>query len=348
MQQLDNTATYRQLGDILNRPLAIGNRTIANRLVLAPMTYLGHVAFRDLLDDLGGCGLMFSEMCSAARIPQENRHRSAYFRWRDEERDRLVIQILGNDAGRMAEAARRIEAEGLFGVDINLGCSIREICKFNQGAALLKDPAAAAKMVQQVRRAISCPLFVKFRTGWKDDGNIPVDLARRLADAGADALTFHPRVAPDVRSRPARWEYIGLVKQAVSIPVFGNGDVFDAQDCLRMVTTTGCDGVALGRIAIARPWVFARWLGDETPADGIQLNTALAMADKLEHHFEPKKALRRFKRYGAYLAANFAFGNTLYNRIRNADDMGQIRLALSKFFAGDPDMLKRPNMNLMR
>lgn len=340
--------TNQLLNDLLNRPLTIGGRTIANRLVLAPMTYLGHVAYRHMLDELGGCGLMFSEMCSAARIPQENRHRSGYFRWRDEERDRLVIQILGNDAGRMAEAARRIAAEGLFGVDINLGCSVREICKFNQGAALLKDPTAAAEIVRQVRQAVQCPLFVKFRTGWRDDSAIPVDLARRLEDAGADALTFHPRVAPDVRARPARWDYIARVKQAVSIPVFGNGDVFDEADCLRMLSTTGCDGVALGRIAIARPWVFAQWVQGVSPSDVACLASATALADKLEHHFDPMPALRRFKRYSAYLAANFAFGNTLYNRLRNAADMTGIRNALMDFFRDTPQLLKRPNMNLLR
>ncbi|MBT8338964.1 MAG: tRNA-dihydrouridine synthase family protein [Desulfatitalea sp.] len=337
-----------ELPRLLNRPLTIGDRTLPNRLVLAPMTYLGHVSFRQLLAALGGCGLMFSEMCSAARIPHENRNRSAYFRWRNEEAGRLVIQIVGNDPARMAAAARRIEAEGLFGVDINLGCAVREICKYNQGAALLKSPRDAARMVREVRLAVDCPVFVKFRTGWRDDGRIPVDLARRLEDAGADALTFHPRVAPDVRSRPARWEYIALVKQAVTIPVFGNGDVFDADDCLRMLTTTGCDGVALGRIAIARPWLFAQWTGTDTPQETVYARTAHALADLLQYHFDPQPALRRFKRYGAYFAANFTFGNHLYNQIRNARDLDAIREVLTDFTRSRPQVRRRPNMNLLR
>ncbi len=336
------------LAHLLDRPLTIGNRTITNRLVLAPMTGLGHVAFRQLLDELGGCGLLFSEMCSAARIPHENRTNSAYFRWRDEEADHLVLQLLGPDPERMVAAARRVESEGLFGVDINLGCAVREICKFNQGAALLKEPQAAAAMVRQVRRAVRCPLLVKFRTGWQDDTRLPVELARRLEDAGADALTFHPRVAPDVRTRPARWEYIGLVKAAVTIPVFGNGDVFDAEDCLKMLQTTGCDGVALGRIAIARPWVFNQWT-QATPAPPINyLDMALRLLDLVQIHFDPIRALRRFKMYSAYLAANFSFGNTLHNRIRNAVDIQGMREALAAFFQGGPQELKRPNMNLMR
>jgi nifR3 family TIM-barrel protein len=336
------------LPDRLGRPLVVGGRTLPNRLVLAPMTCLGHVAFRQLLDEMGGCGLFFSEMCSAARIPQENRHTSSHFRWRDAEADRLVVQILGSDPARMAAAAHRIDAEGLFGVDVNLGCAVSEICKYNQGAALLKDPRGAAALVAQIRREVTCPLWVKFRTGWQDDPRIPVDLARRLEDAGADALTFHPRVAPDVRNRPAKWDYIGRVKQAVRIPVFGNGDVFDADDCLRMLQTTGCDGVALGRLAIARPWVFAQWTGAEPPLHHTPIDVALRLITLLERHFDALRALRRFKRYGAYLAANFAFGNTLYNAIRNAVDMEAARQALIAFFESDPRLLRRPNMNLLR
>lgn len=336
------------LADAINRPLAIGGRTIVNRLILAPMSLLGHVAFRHLLDDLGGCGLMFSEMCSAARLPSENRHTSAFFRWRNEEAGRLVIQILGGDPGQMAAAARRIEAEGLFGVDINLGCAVRAICKYNQGAALLKDSEGAADLVRRVRRAVRCPLTVKFRTGWQDDPRIPVQVARRLEEAGADALTFHPRVAPDVRNRPARWEYIALVKQAVAIPVFGNGDVFDALDCLKMIQTTGCDGVALGRIAIARPWVFAQWRGGTPPPPTVHLETARKLIRLLQAYFDPVTALRRFKRHGAYLAANFAYGNTLYNRIRNAPDLTAIEGVLTDFFREAPRQLQRPNLNLLR
>ncbi|MBR9981104.1 MAG: tRNA-dihydrouridine synthase family protein [Desulfatitalea sp.] len=336
------------LPQLINRPLTIGGRTIPTRLVLAPMTLLGHVAFRHLLDDLGGCGLMFSEMCGAARVPHENRHTSACFRWRDAEAGRLSIQLLGGNPEKMATAARRVAAEGLFGVDINLGCAVKAICKYNQGAALLQDPKAAAALVGHVRRSVDCPVTVKFRTGWRDDPHLPVDLARRLEDAGADALTFHPRVAPDVRTRPARWEYIARVKAAVSIPVFGNGDVFDAGDCLRMFRTTGCDGVALGRLAIAQPWVFALWGGGPPPPPAIFLETTLKLIALLERYFDPTTGLRRFKRHGAYLASNFAYGNTLYNRIRNAPDLASVRATLTGFFEAPPRLLSRPNLNLLR
>ncbi len=337
-----------ELSSRLNRPLQIGNKTIASRLVLAPMTFLGHVAFRQVLAEVGGCGLMFSEMCSAGRIPHENRHDSPYFRWRDSEVDRLAIQIVGNKPRRMALAAQRIEAEGLWGVDINLGCATKAICKHNLGAALLRDTRATLNLVSEVRQAVTCPVTVKFRTGWEDDPRFPVELARRLEDVGVDALTFHPRVAPDRRNRPARWEYIGLVKQAVTIPVFGNGDVFDDQDCLKLLQTTGCDGVALGRIGIARPWVFAQWTQDRRPSADACKDVALRLCGLLPLCFDPKGALRRFRRYAAYLAANFTFGNALYNQLRNAQDFEAIEILLHEFFRRSPKQLQRPNMNFLR
>ncbi len=333
---------------LLNRPLKIGSKTIPNRLVMAPMTFLGHIAFRQILDELGGCGLMFSEMCSAGRIPNEDRHVSPYFRWRDEEANHLSVQILGNKPARMALAAQRIENEGLWGVDINLGCSTTSVCKHHLGAAQLRDIPAAIDMIQEVRKTISCPLTVKFRTGWTDDPAVPVAFARRMEDIGVDALTFHPRVAPDRRKRPPKWEYIGLVKEAVSIPVFGNGNVFDALDGLKMMQTTGCDGIALGRIAIAKPWLFSQWIKGIDHEQDICRHVALRLSELVQEHFEPKAALRRYKRYSAYLASIFAFGNSLYNDLRNAEDFGDIDAALMRFFEGSPRELKRPNMNFLQ
>ncbi len=337
-----------KLSQLLSRPLSIGDRTIPSRLVLAPMTFLGHIAFRQVIAELGGCGLMFSEMCSAGRVPNEDRNTSPYFRWRDEESAWLSIQLVGNKPGRMALAAQRIQDEGLWGVDINLGCCSAAICKHNQGAALLKDTRAAITLIKQVRRAVNIPLTVKFRTGWRDDPQMPVDFARRLEDAGVNALTFHPRVAPDRRNRPPKWEYIARVKAAVTIPVFGNGNVFDARDCLTMLQSTNCDGVALGRIAIAQPWSFAHWTQGDPPADGIYARILSRHIELLKAYFDPPGALRRFKRYSAYLCANFVFGNVLYNRLRNAPHFCAIETMLDKFLSRSPRLLKRPNLNFLR
>lgn len=334
-----------ELADRLNQPLAIGNATIEKRLVMAPMAFLGNVAFRELVQQFGGYGLLFTEMCSAKRIPHENRHCSTYFRWRDTELSQLVCQIYGADPATMALAARRICDEGFFGVDINFGCCDVSIWRQNCGAAILETPDLAARIVSEVRKAVSIPLFVKYRIGRQDNPRKAVDSARRFEDAGADALTFHPRAAPDRRSRPAKWEYIGRVKQAVTIPLFGNGDVFDQTDCLKMLLTTGCDGVAIGRMAIARPWLFAEWTEGWQRGSEIYLDSALRLAELLEAHFDASQALRRFKRFTTYFCASFKFGHTLCSAVQRAENMIAAKRSLQQFFERPLETVARPNLN---
>ena len=196
-----------------------------------------------------------------------------------------------------------------------------------------------------MRKAVSIPLFVKYRIGWEDNPLGAVTMAKRFEGAGADALTFHPRVAPDRRSRPPKWEYIAMVKQAVSIPVFGNGNVFDPIDCLKMLETTGCDGVAIGRMAIARPWLFVEWSDGLRFDSEIYLESAIRLAGLLETYFDPPKALRRFKKFGFYYAANFKFGHTFFRGIQNAKNMEAARAFLYQFLKRSPETVSRPNLN---
>jgi nifR3 family TIM-barrel protein len=335
----------RKLQLLLTRQLQIGTGTISQRLLPAPMSYVGNVAFRQLLIGFGGDVPLFSEMCSARRVPSENPRISSHFRWTEQERPRLICQLLGKSPDKMAEAARRVEQEGLFGVDINFGCSATAVCRRDAGAAVLKSPRLAQRIVAAVRNAVKLPLWIKFRTGWVDDPQYPVDLARRFEDAGADALTFHPRVAPDRRSRPPKWAYIARVKGAVGIPVFGNGNVFNRRDCLRMLDSTGCDGVSLGRLGIARPWVFSQWTGTFTPDSRVTYDTAKKLLDLLPDHFDAKNALGRFKRFCQYFAANFRFGHTLFSQIQNASDLKTADQAIDLFFSQKPELTNSPNLN---
>lgn len=342
------TAGRQTLAELLNRPLRIGDRTLTKRLVFAPMTFLGHVAFRELLSGFGGYGLLFTEMCSAKTIPTENRWVSRRFRWRNAELPRLVCQIVGRDPERMAAAARRIEAEGFFGVDLNFGCSAATICRQHGGAAVLRTPDLAGRIVEEVRRSVRIPLTVKFRTGWEDDPAAAVRLGRRIEAAGADAVTFHPRVAPDRRARAPKWEYIGQLKQALRIPVFGNGNVFDADGCLRMLRQTGCDGVAIGRIAIARPWTFAEWSDGIAPGPEIFEKTAGRLLKLTAGHFEENEAVRRFRKFIFYFAANYRFGHALYRRVQSCRGLSAVQGALDGFFAGSPELASAPNMNFFQ
>lgn len=330
--------------DWLRSDILVGNRTLHGRLVLAPMSKLGHIAFREVVAGFGGYGLLFTEMCSARALPSANPRVSPCFRWGEEELDRLVCQIFGSDPRDMALAARRIEQEGFFGVDLNMGCSVSGICKHGCGAALLRNPELAEAVVSEVRKAVSCPVFVKYRTGWRDDPEFAVEMARRFEGAGADCLTFHPRVAPDRRSRPPKWEYIARVKEAVSLPVLGNGNVFTLEDCQRMVEETGCDGVALGRMGIARPWIFAQWTEQLVFTPDLFRQTALALVDRLELHFGPRMGFLYFKKYSQYLAANFVYGHTIWPRLWKGESLDAVRNNIKDCLHPCPELSSRPSL----
>ncbi len=338
-----NTATFSRN---LNTPLAIGKTSIPRRLFLAPMAGLGHIAFRQLVSELGGFGLLFTGMCSARAVPHENPKMSNVFAWRPEELSHTVCQIFGGNEPDMVRAAERIEAEGFFGVDLNFGCSVAAICKKGCGAALLKDPPLAGKIVAGVRKAVNCPVFVKFRAGWENQAQDPGDMARRFEDAGADALVYHPRTAPDRRTRPPKWELIRQVEQAVAIPVFGNGNLFDMADGVRMLEQTGCQGLCLGRMAVARPWIFAQWTLGLTPDRAIYHRTALRLADLLSLHHEDHFAVKLFKKFAPYFCANFKFGHSILKQLIRADTMADIRGNIEAIFSPFPETLNRPNMNL--
>jgi nifR3 family TIM-barrel protein len=343
--------TIEQLQKLLNRPLALRGREAGNRLWLAPMAGLGHVAFREVVDGFGGCGLLFSEMCTARGLDTENRHTSPTFRWRDQEAGRLVVQISGADPREMALAADRVAREGLFGVDVNMGCSATALTKRGAGAALLREPERAAAVVRAVRQAVdrvdpAMPVLVKFRTGWSPDPGPAVEMAAVLAEAGADALVFHPRVAPDRRTRPPVWEHIRLVAGAAPVPVFGNGNVQTPEDCLRMLESTGCAGVSVGRMAVARPWLFASWSSGREFGPQVYREAALQLLDALELHFDPQRAVQRYRKFAVYLAANFRYGHSLLPGLIKGNSLEDFRHAARTVLQDGLETGTRPSVHL--
>lgn len=334
------------LSQYLLKDLTIKDQTIQNRVVLAPMAGLGHIALRQLISEFGGFGLLFTGMCSAKAVPHENPNISLVFKWRQEELRHLVCQIFGPDPKSMTNAAVRIEKEGFFGVDLNFGCSVAAICKKGCGAALLKNPGLSSEIVKAVRASVSIPVFVKFRTGWDSNPHFAVDMARQFEDAGADALTFHPRVAPDRRSRPPQWDVIRLVRQAVRIPVFGNGNLFEAEDGRKMLEQTSCQGLSVGRMAVARPWLFAQWTDGFSPDDDIFFTTATRLTQILLDHYDDYFAVKLFKKFSPYFCANFKFGHQILKKLLHAQTMDDIRANLDSIFETFPETLTRPNQNL--
>lgn len=331
----------------LNTPLKIGNKKIDKRVILAPMAGLNHIGFRMLLREFGGYGLLFTGMLNARAVPKENRYKSNVFKWDDNELDLLGTQIFGDEPAVMAEAAKRMEDEGFFCIDLNFGCSVGTICVKNYGAALLKQPDLAVKIVEEVRKKVEFPVFVKFRTGWSDDIEEAAKLAKRFENAGADALTFHPRVAPDKRSRPPKWPYIGVIKESVSIPVFGNGNIFTHDDVKKVLNLTNCDALSIGRVAVAKPWIFSSWTDGKIFDYSVYKSTLKKALSLYLNYFDEPYAVKLFKKFYVYFYANFKFGNQFSGiMLRAGNTEAEILDAIERLFENSPEVVEKPNINL--
>ncbi len=334
------------LMDICSESIELNGKIIKNRLFLAPLAGLGHIAFRELVSEFGGTGLMFTGMCNAKAVPHENPEVSHVFKFRQEELSLLVCQIFGSNPLEMARAAKRIEQEGFFGVDLNFGCSVSAICKKGCGAALLKNLDLAAKIVEQVKNSVSIPVFVKFRIGWDKDISKVNAMAKMFENAGADLLVFHPRISPDRRTRPPKLEYIKIVKNAVKIPVFGNGNIFSYADMEKMVNETLCDGVSLGRLALAKPWIFAEFTKELGGYNNIYHHTAIRMAGLLLKYYGDYIGTKFFKKWAPYFAANFKFSHAINKRLLYNTTMDEVKLCIDEIFQNSPEIAKTPNRNL--
>jgi tRNA-dihydrouridine synthase B len=235
--------------------LHIGNVRISPATVLAPMAGVTDTVFRRFIKQLGGCGLIMTEFTSADGVLRDQRVRGRYLHFYQDEHP-ISAQLFGSNPRVLADAARMVEDLGFDLVDLNLGCPAKKVVKCNGGSGLLRDLPLIRQIFESVRAAVTVPFTVKFRAGWNDSEIICVDLARLAEDCGLAAVALHARTREQGYSGNARWEWIGLVKQAVKIPVIGNGDIRSPEDACAMVAQTGCDAVMIGRMAPANPWIF--------------------------------------------------------------------------------------------
>jgi len=233
----------------------IGGVRIWPPLVLAPMAGATNHAFRLLARECGGVGLVVCEMISSCAVHYRNSRTLRMFDWTDEERP-VSVQIFGAEPAMIAEAARAAEDAGADMVDINMGCWVPKVVKTGACAALLKDLDQARRVMEACVRATSLPVTIKTRKGWDMRHSRAVELARMAEDLGVKAIAVHGRSATQGFSGQADWSAIAEVKQAVGIPVIGNGDVRTPQDAERMLRETGCDLVMIGRAALGNPFIF--------------------------------------------------------------------------------------------
>lgn len=236
--------------------LKIGNVTIDGNMILAPMAGVTDLPFRVLCKEMGA-DLIYTEMVSAKGIYYDNKNTEALLQVLDEERP-VALQLFGSDPHLMAEMAKKIEHRNFDILDINMGCPVPKVVNNNEGSALLKNPKLVGQIVSEVSKAISKPLTIKIRKGFGNDDCNAVEIAKVIEANGAAAVAIHGRTREQYYTGKADWDVIKAVKEAVSIPVFGNGDVTSPELAKKMLEYTGCDGVMIARGVRGNPWLFGQ------------------------------------------------------------------------------------------
>ncbi len=238
--------------------LKIGNVELENNLILAPMAGVTDLPFR-LLCKEQGCGLMYTEMVSAKAILYKNKNTGPLMEVRPEE-EPVALQLFGSDPEIVSDIAAQVEDGPYAFIDINMGCPVPKIVNNGEGSALMKNPKLVEEILTALVKKVKKPVTVKFRKGFDDDHINAVEIARIAESCGVSAVAVHGRTRAQFYSGKADWDIIRQVKEAVKIPVIGNGDIFTPEDAKRMLYETGCDGLMIARGAKGNPWIFSRTL----------------------------------------------------------------------------------------
>lgn len=317
--------------------LTIGNVTLDNNIILAPMAGVSDLPFRVLCSEFGA-GMVCMEMISAKGIMYNNRNTEELLQIHPTE-SRVSLQLFGSDPKIIASQALRIEDRPYDILDINMGCPVPKVVNNGEGSALMKNPKLVGEIVEEVVRTTHKPVTVKIRKGFDADHINAAEIAYVAQESGAAAVTVHGRTREQYYSGKADWDIIGEVKSRVSIPVIGNGDVVDGPTAKRMMEETGCDGVAIGRAAQGNPWIFREVLhfletGEElphkTPEEAVEIirrHAELNLKYKGEY-----TGVREMRKHLAWYSSGIPGGAKMRSRINEVESMEDILTVAEKLF----------------
>lgn len=315
--------------------MKIGSLEVEGNVFLAPMAGITDTPFRRVVQRFGVSAL-WTEMISAHGVASGR----GTFRTMDLEGHHVptVFQIYGKDPSILAEAARIVQEKGAAAVDLNMGCPARQIVSKGSGAALMKDPPLVGRIVAAVRKVLTVPLTVKIRSGWDEKTQNAASLARIIEQEGADALIIHSRSRSKMHTGPVSLDVIGEVKDAVTVPVIGNGGIMDVRDAVSMMRSTGCDGVMVGRGALGRPWLPGRILA--MTGDGCDKATRrVTLFEVIWDHFhyqlhwwDSLTAVRRMRKHLGWYSKGFSNGAEFRRLVFREEDPDRVIHSAREFF----------------
>jgi tRNA-dihydrouridine synthase B len=317
---------------------SLGGHRIDVPVVLAPMAGITDLPFRRVCRRFG-IGLVVTEMI-ASRAVEQGRERTDRMAELDAGEGPVSVQIAGSDPVYMQEAARWAVGRGADFVDINMGCPVKKICKQVAGSAMLRDEMLVARVLTAVAAAVDVPVTLKIRTGWDEASKNVGRIARIAEDCGVRMLTVHGRTRSQMFNGHANWEDIGIAKQAVSIPVIGNGDIVDGASARRMVEVSGCDGVMVGRAVQGNPWVLgevrAALLGQPAVAPPAPIERWPVIAEHMRHlaeHHGLHTASQLARKHIPWYTKGMTGSGEFRNRFQRLSDWQQQLDAAEAFFA---------------
>ncbi len=315
--------------------MKIGNLTVEDKLLLAPLAGISNRAFR-MLARRYGAAICYTEMISSEAIVRNQRKTLAMIDITPDEHP-VGVQLFGSAPDSLAKAVRKVQEFGPDLIDLNLGCPVKKVIKKNGGAALLKNETLAGELMSAAVENSVVPVTIKMRTGWDSASDVYIEIGKIAEKKGVAAITLHPRSRTEDYSKKADWSKIGLLKREVSIPVIGNGDVNTPQDAESMFKQTNCDAIMLGRAAIKNPHIFKRigvYLSEGRLIPDLTINERIELA--LEHarllieQFGDRLGVLKMRKHLAWYTKGFSGGAELRRRLKTVESYEDIQ---SLFYA---------------